>query len=62
MLWGVMKFMIWHDKEVQNEGKTMAPACGIYESFIITMCVLAKMLLNSLGFLLEVYFGICLGL
>ena len=32
MLWGMMKFMIWHDKEAQNEGETMALACGIYES------------------------------
>ena len=27
-----MKFMIRHDKEAQNEGETMALACGIYES------------------------------
>ena len=55
--------MIRHDKEAQNEGKTMAPAFGIYESSIITICVfmlkvgdiasslhqrLAEMLLNSL--------------
>ena len=31
MLWGMMKFMIQHDKEAQNEGETMAPACDIYE-------------------------------
>ena len=38
MLWG-MKFMIRHDKEAQNESKTMASACGIYESRIINICV-----------------------
>ena len=62
MLWG-MKFMIRHDKEAQNESKTMASACGIYESRIINICVFmlkvgdialslhykwAEMLLNSL--------------
>ena len=39
MLWGMMKFRIQHDKEVQNEGETMAPTYGIYESSIITICV-----------------------
>ena len=63
MLWGMMKFMIRHDKEAQNESKTMASACGIYESRIINICVFmlkvgdialslhykwAEMLLNSL--------------
>ena len=32
MLWEMMKFMIRHNKEAQNEGETMALACGIYES------------------------------
>ena len=31
--------MIRHDKEAQNESKTMASACGIYESRIINICV-----------------------
>ena len=39
MLWEIMKFMIQHDKEAQNESESMALACGIYESSIITICV-----------------------
>ena len=31
MLWGMMKFMIRQDKEAQNDGEFMAPACGIHE-------------------------------
>ena len=56
---GLMKFMIWHDKEAQNEEETMALAYGIYESSNTNdMCFYApcasclhyrwaKMLLNS---------------